>query len=118
VWLGGASLEAAAVAEGFSVHEYPFGERTVSVMVHPESTAASTCYGLRIGEGLSTLAVRFTATDGCAPQAVSAFQAQGTWSDVLPSQRMTTLWFVPALVALITGALVLTTTIVLKLLSR
>jgi hypothetical protein len=118
VWSGDASLETAANAEGLRVHDYPLGERTVSIMVHPEPTAAGTCYGLRMGGGFGTDAVRFAATDDCTPQAVASFEAIGSWSDILPSQRATTVWFVPALVALITGAAILSTNIVLKLLFR
>jgi hypothetical protein len=118
VWSGDASIEAAAAAEGLRVHDYPLGERTVSIMVHPEPTAAGTCYGLRMGGGLSTGAVRFAATDDCTPQALASFEAIGTWSEILPNQRVTTVWFVPALVALIAGAVILATNIVLKLLFR
>ena len=115
VWRGDASLGSAAIAKDLRAYEYPLGERTISVMVHPEPTAAGTCYGVRTGGGLDTVSVRFTATDDCVSEGRSSFEAVGTWSAVLPSQRVTSEWFVPALVTLIACALALTTNIVLKL---
>ena len=115
---GEASIEAAASAEGLVVHEFPAGERTVSVLTHAQPTAAGTCYGLRLGGGFATLAVEFAPTDGCVPQGRSAFRMTGSWEDVLPSERMTTVWFIPALILLGSCAIVLSTDIVLKLLFK
>lgn len=115
---GEASIEAAASAEGLLVYEFPVGERTVSVLTHAQPTAAGTCYGLRVGGGLATLAVEFAPTDGCVPQGRSAFRVAGLWEDVLPNERMTTVWFVPALIVLGSCVIVLATDIVLKLLFK
>lgn len=118
VWRGDASPEAAATEHGLSVYELPVGDRMTSLMTHAEPTAGGTCYGMRMGDGLATVAVKFAPTDGCGPHRGTAFRATGSWEDVLPSERMTAVWFVPALFVLISGAIILTTDIVLKLLSR
>ena len=118
VWRGDTSLEAAAAADGLSVYQFPFEERTISVLTHPQPTANGTCYGLKTGGGQATVAVKFVPTNGCVPQGRSAFEKVGSWSDVLPSERLTTVWFVPALVILIGCAMALTTNLVLKLLPQ
>lgn len=118
VWRGDASLESAAAAEGLRVYEYRLGERTVSVAVHPEPTAAGICYGMRTGGGLVTSAVRFVATYDCVSPPRSSFQVVGTWGEVLPSERVTPGWFVPGLITLIACVVVLTTRNILKLLLR
>lgn len=118
VWLDDASPEAAAIANDLHLYEFPVDGRTVSVLTHAQSTSDGTCYGLRLGGGFATVAVRFAPTDGCVPQGRRAFEETGSWEDVLPSERMTAVWFVPALVVLIGSALALITTVVLKLLPR
>jgi hypothetical protein len=118
VWRGDASLEAAAIADGLVVYEFPVEGRTISVLTHSQPTADGTCYGLRTGGGFATVAVRFAPTDGCVPLGRSAFESVGGWGDVLPSERMTTVWFIPALIVLTGCALALMTNIVVKLLSR
>lgn len=117
-WRGDTSLEAAAIADGLRLYEFPIEGRTISVLTHPQPTADGTCYGLRTGGGFATDAVRFAPTDGCVPLGRSAFESVGAWGGVLPSERMTTVWFVPALLILIGCVLALTTNIVVKLLSR
>ncbi len=67
VWRGDASLEAAAIANGLVVYEFPVEGRTISVVTHSQPTADGTCYGLRTGGGVATVAVRFAPTDGCVP---------------------------------------------------
>jgi hypothetical protein len=118
VWRGDTSLEAAAEADGLRVYQFPFDERTISVLTDPQPTAHGTCYGLRTGGGQATVAVKFVPTNGCVPQGRSAFEKVGSWSDVLPSERLTTVWFIPALVVLIGCAMALTTSLVLKLLPQ
>lgn len=117
-WSGDASIEQAAAAYDLRVVEFPRGDRPVSVLFHPEPTDAGTCYGLRIGGGIATVLVRFAATDGCVPQGHSSFESAGSPSDVLPPERITRVWFVPAMIALLGTALAISTEIVLKLLSR
>ena len=118
VWSGGVSIEAAASAEDLVVYQYPAGEGTVSVLTHAQPTAAGTCYGMRMGDGLATLVVEFAPTDGCVPQGRSAFRMTGLWGEMLPSERMTTVWFIPALVVLVGCVLALMTSIVVELLRR
>ena len=118
VWGGDVSIETAASAEGLLVYEFPTGERTISVLTHAQPTDAGMCYGLRLGGGFSSEAVRFLPTDGCVPQGRWAFDAVGGWDDVLGTERLTSVWFVPALTILIGLSVVLTTDIIIKLLPR
>lgn len=118
VWGGDVSIETAAVTENLIVYAFPVGDRTISVLTHAQPTAAGTCYGLRLGGGFGTEAVRFLPHDGCVPQGHYAFEAVGSWEDVLGTERMTTVWFVPALIFLFGIGIALTTSIVLKLLPR
>ena len=116
IWRNDRSVEAAASAYGLNACEFPVGQRAVWVMTHPQPTAGGTCYGLRTGGGMATVAVKFVPIDGCEPQQGTVFEGAGLWEDVLPSQRMTTVWFVPAVVILASCAIALSTGIILKLL--
>jgi hypothetical protein len=118
VWGGDVSIETAARAENLLVYEFPAAERTISVITHAEPTAAGTCYGLRLGGGFAAEAVRFLPTDGCVPQSRWAFEAVGGWDDVLGTERVTSVWFVPALIVLVGLGIALTTDIIIKLLPR
>ena len=89
----------------------------VSVLYDREPTEAGSCYGLRIGGGIATVLVKFAATDGCVPRGHSSFESAGSPSDVLPPERITRVWFIPAMIVLLGGALAISTEIVLKLLS-
>ncbi len=118
VMLGDASLEAAAAVNDLSVYEFEFKGREVSVLAQPQPTADGTCYGIRMGGGIATVAVEFAPTDACVPQGPSTFEAIGSWEDLLPSERMTPWWYVPAMILFVGSALVLATGVVLKLISR
>lgn len=118
VWQDGVPLEEAAAIYGHRVYEFPHSGRTVSVMVDPEPSSLGKCYGLRLGGGLDVAAVRFAPTDGCVPLGPSAFEKAGTWSEVLGTERVTAVWFVPAVVVIIGLVLSFATNIVLKLLHR
>lgn len=117
---GGVSPRDAATAGGLDMYEFEVvGDGgTVSVLTHPEPTAEGTCYALRMGGGIATLAAKFAPTDGCVPQGRAAFEMMGSWDDVLPSERMTTVWFVPVLLILVGIGVAIVTNIVLKLLPR
>lgn len=115
---GDASLKAAAAAHDLRVYDFQFDGRTVSVVTQSEPTADGTCYGIRMGGGLSTLALKFAATDGCEPLGLWTFESTGRWEDVLPAERTTPWWFVPAMIALAGGVLWFATSIVLKLINR
>jgi len=118
VWGGDVSIEAAATAEGLLVYDFPAGEGTISVITHDQPTAAGTCYGLRLGGGFGSEAVRFLPTEGCVPQSRWAFDAVGGWDDVLGTERETSVWFVPALILLVGLGVALVTDITIKLLPR
>lgn len=116
VWGGNVSVEAAAGAYGLNAYELPVGQRVVWMMTHPQPTTGGTCYGLRTGGGMATVAVKFAPMDGCEPQQGTAVQGVGLWEDVLPSERTTAVWFVPAIAILASCAVVISTNIILKLL--
>lgn len=118
VWRDGASVDEVAAANDLAVAEFPRGDRVVSVLYHREPTEAGSCYGLRVGGGIPTVLVKFAATDGCVPQGHSSFEVAGSPSEVLPPERQTRVWFVPAMIALLGVGLAISTEIVLKLLSR
>jgi hypothetical protein len=118
VWQDGVALEEAAAANGMRVYEFSLSGRTVSVLVVPEPSSLGKCYGLRLGGGLDVAAVRFAPTDGCVPLGSAAFEESGTWGDVLGTERVTSVWFVPVVVLIVGIVLSLATNIVLKLLPR
>jgi hypothetical protein len=119
IWRGEASVEATASAEDLAVFEFPAGERSISVLTHTQPTAAGTCYGLRFGGGETTIAIKFTSSSGCVPfHEQSTIQAAGPWEDVLPTERLTTVWFVPVLIVLASCIVVIITDIGLKLIFR
>lgn len=106
VWRDGSAATLVATDAGLHLEQYSTDGGTVSVMTVPEpSDTSGFCYGLRFGGGGPTDAVRFRATEGCVPLGRSAFETVGTWSDVLGTERVTSAWFVPALVVLV-GALI------------
>ncbi|MDJ0923441.1 MAG: hypothetical protein QNJ77_02675 [Acidimicrobiia bacterium] len=115
VWQGDISIEDAAIPDGVRLYDFTVGGRTTWVLTHSQPTAAGTCYGMRTGGGMVTLAVRFAPTDGCVPQSHSAFEAKGSWDDVLPRARVTPLWFVPVVGVLGGCALASASSIVMKL---
>ena len=118
VWSSETSVADAADDEGLLVFEFPAGDQTITVLTHAQPTAAGMCYGLRLGGGFGTDAVRFLPSDGCVPQGRWAFDETGGWDDVLGTERVTSVWFVPALIVLVGIGVALTTNIILKLLPR
>ena len=118
VWGDDVSIETAASAEGLDLYQFPAGERTISVLTHSQPTTAGMCYGLRLGGGFGTEAVRFLPTEGCVPQSRWAFDAVGAWDDVIGTERETSVWFVPALILLVGLGVTLVTDITIKLLPR
>jgi hypothetical protein len=111
VWRFGNAVPDAATSANLHLEAYPMTDgRTVWVLTVPTpSESSGFCYGLRFGGGRPTDAVRFRATNGCVPLGRSAFETTGTWTDVLGTERVTSPWFVPALVILV-GALIAVTT--------
>jgi hypothetical protein len=111
VWRFGNAVPDAATSANLHLEAYPMTDgRTVWVLTVPTpSESSGFCYGLRFGGGGPTNAVRFRATNGCVPLGRSAFETTGTWTDVLGTERVTSPWFVPALVVLV-GALIAVTT--------
>ena len=76
------------------------------------------CYGLRLGGGFGSEAVRFLPSDGCVPQGPWAFDGAGGWEDVLGTERVTSVWFVPALIVLVGIGVAFSTNMIRKLLPR
>ncbi len=107
------SVTATAASMGLIVFEQPVDGISTSIVTHQRPTEAGTCYGLRFGGGLATVAMEFAPTEGCIPTGPAVTARTGLWSDVLPSERLTTAWFIPMVVLLCGCALVLTTDIVL-----
>lgn len=119
VWRDGASLGEAAERHDLHLEEYQVGERTIAVISTGEpSASAGVCYGLRIGGGQPTVAVAFTPTEGCVPLGRSSFEAAGTWTDVLGTERVTSAWFVPALVLLVGGLVAVVTDAIVAAVTR
>ena len=118
VGTGDTALEDAAEGAGLLTYEFPTEDRTVVVLTHAQPTEAGLCYGLRLGGGFGSEAVRFRSTDGCVPQSRWAFDEIGSWEDVIGTERLTSVWFVPAMIVLVGIGVALTTDIVLKLLPR
>lgn len=119
IWSGEASVEAAASAAGLAVFEFPAGDRTISVLTHTQPTAARTCYGLRFGGGDTTIAIKFTSSSSCVPLGEhSTIQAAGPWEDVAPNERLTSVWFVPVLIALASCVVVILADIGFRMIFR
>jgi hypothetical protein len=107
------SVAAAAASEGLVLFEQPVDGIRTLIATHQRPTTAGTCYALRFGGGLATVAMQFAPTEGCIPTGPAVTARTGLWGDVLPSERLTTAWFIPMIVVLCGCALVLTTDIVL-----
>jgi hypothetical protein len=118
VGTGDTTLEDAAEGAGLLLYEFPTEDRTVVVLTHAQPTEAGLCYGLRLGGGFGSEAVRFRSTDACVPQSRWAFDAIGSWEDVIGTERLTSVWFVPAMIVLVGIGVAITTDIILKLLPR
>lgn len=82
-------------------YTYDTPDRTITVITHPEPTAAGTCYAVRFGPGIGErVGVLDEPTDGCTPRPPGVLARSGTWHDVLPSERITPVWFIPLVVLL------------------
>lgn len=110
--------EAAETAE-LNVYFYEVNERVRTVFTHPEPTEAGHCYTVRRGPWIGTEAGILEAPVlRCTPQPPGLVSETGSWEEVLPSQRITTVWYVPVMVLLSGIALYAATDIPLALLTR
>lgn len=107
------TVTAAAASEGLILFDQPVDGIRTMIVTHERPTRAGTCYGLRFGGGLATVAMEFAPSGGCIPTGRAVTARTGLWGDVLPSERLTTAWFIPMIVVLCGCALALTTDIVL-----
>lgn len=115
----GAPLLETTEAAGLALFSPASAPPGVVVVTHPEPTEQGWCYGLRLGVGVVTAAVRFPpAEGGCVRSGTAAFSSTGSWDRVLPSERITTVWFVPAMVILVALVVAVTTDLVLQILAR
>ncbi|MEA1903912.1 MAG: hypothetical protein U9N56_10330 [Actinomycetota bacterium] len=116
---GGADPEEAAAAAGLRVHTFEVDGQPSMILTHSEPTSAGSCYALRFGPKiLSEVGILAEPTSGCAPQAPGIFERGGSWSEVLPSERITPPWFVPLVVLLFTAGVFAVTDIPIALLTK
>jgi hypothetical protein len=114
----GVAPEEAAANAGLRAFTYEVGDQPRTVLTHPEPTAAGVCYALRFGPGILTAAgTLYDPTAGCTPRPPGRFDKGQSWSEVLPSERITTWWFVPAILVLSGVALYAVTGIILTLIT-
>lgn len=119
VWRGESSMEDLALSTDLALYQFTDDGRTTSILTHVQPTAFGTCYGVRIGGGLVTASIRFTPTvDTCVPQGQTAYDESGAWSEVLPPQWRTEMWFVPAVAVFGGAALASASRIAVKLMFK
>lgn len=115
----GVTPEEAAATADLQVFTYGTQERPVYVLTHQQPTSDGVCYALRFGDGILTEAgTLLDPGPGCTPQSQGQFDSRGAWSAVLPSERITPLWFVPAMGLLIGGVLFVLTGITIGLITE
>jgi hypothetical protein len=114
----GMALDEAAADANLRAFTYEVEGHLRSVLTHREPTATGVCYALRFGPGILTAAgTLHEPTEGCTPQPPGRFDKGQAWSEVLPSERITTWWFLP-LMFLISGmALYAVTDMVIELIT-
>ncbi len=115
----GADPQEAAAAAGLRVHTFEVSGRERTILTHATPTVAGSCYTFRFGPGiLSQAGILEEPSSGCTPLPPGTLEPSGSWSEVLPSERITPPWFVPAVVVLFVAALYAATDIPLALLIR
>lgn len=102
----GVAPQEAASAAGLAVFTFDVDERPRIVLTQSEPTAAGVCYAIRFGPGILTAAGTLAApSDGCTPQSPGRFDQGNSWAEVLPSERITTWWFLPLMALACAGVL-------------
>ncbi len=98
----GADAGETATAAGLVVATFEVAGRSVIVLSDSRPTTTGVCYAFRFGQGvLSEAGVVTGSSSGCSPDSLETFDRGGSWSDVLPSERITRPWFVPVMVLLV-----------------
>jgi hypothetical protein len=117
---GSTSPEEAATAAGLRVRHFEVGGRPRTIITTAEPTAAGTCYAIRFGEGVVTQVgtVAVDPDSGCEPHATGILLTRGSWSSVLPSERVTPRWFVPLVTFVLLVALVAAIDVTIVLISK
>ncbi len=115
----GADPDEAAASAGLRVFVFEAAGSPRTILTHPEPTAAGSCYAIRFGPGIVTDAgILLDTAPGCTPLPPGTFEHRGSWSEVLPSERTTPVWFVPLVVLLSGAGLIAVTGIPLALLAK
>lgn len=103
----GVAPEEAAAAAGLVAYTFDVDGARRTVLTHRAPTSTGVCYALRFGTGVVTVVgILADPGDGCVPAPPGVFVRSGSWSVVLPSERITPTWFVPAVVVLFVAGLV------------
>lgn len=117
--LGGSDPEVTATAAGLRLHTFETDGRSLMVLTLSEPTSTGLCYAIRFGPGiLSVAGILEEPGPGCTPQSPGVFEQRGSWSEVLPSERITQPWFIPLIVLLSAAGLFAMTDISIVLLTK
>lgn len=109
----------AAATEDLDVYFFEVNERVRTVFTHPEPTEVGHCYAVRRGPLVGTEAgILEDPNPECTPQQPGLFSVSGSWDEILPSERMTTKWYIPIMILLSAVALYAATDIPLALLTN
>lgn len=117
--LDGSDAEQTATEADLRVYTYEVDGRSLVVLAPLEPTSTGLCYAIRFGSGILTVGgVLEEPGEGCTPQPSGVFESRGSWSAVLPSERITEPWFIPLAVLLSAVGLSAMTDISIFLLSK
>lgn len=116
----GAEPEEAATTEGLRVYFFELDDgRVRTVYTHSDPTEAGHCYVIRHGPNIATEAgILQEPGPGCTPQPPGLVAESGSWQEILPSERMTTKWYIPVMILLSAIALYAITDIPLAILTK
>lgn len=99
--IAGGDAEGTAKGSGLVLHTSDVDGRSLMILTDTEPTSTGICYVIRFGPGvLSEAGVLKESGSGCTPGSSDLFERRGSWSEVLPSERITQPWFIPLMVLL------------------
>lgn len=103
---GGADAEETVTRAGLRLHIFDVDGRSLMVLTDVERTSTGFCYAIRFGPGiLSEAGVLEDPDSACTPESLGVFVRGGSWSEILPSERITPPWFIPLMVLLFAAGL-------------